>query len=231
MLDFPAPKTMAKSLRSALAEHGHELSHGQCLELVARQLGYADWNVLAARMEPPRTDKDLFIPEGWFPGSVDSENFFRLGVDPDVPGVVRIEARAGVRIPGNTFATLMQSISARAYRSKRLRFTAELKSRNAGSGSIWMRIDPGGGGRHLRFDNMMKRSGDGALKGDADWTERSIVLDVPYTAASIHFGCLLHEKGAVWARNFHFETVDDDVPISQDGPFPPRPTNLGFDIN
>ncbi|AEQ50432.1 transcriptional regulator, AraC family [Pelagibacterium halotolerans B2] len=94
-----------------------------------------------------------------------------------------------------------------------------------------MRIDPGGGGRHLRFDNMMKRSGDGALKGDADWTERSIVLDVPYTAASIHFGCLLHEKGAVWARNFHFETVDDDVPISQDGPFPPRPTNLGFDIN
>lgn len=226
MLDFPAPKTMAKSLRSALAAYGHELSHGQCLELVARQLGYTDWNVLSARVEASRKDKDLLIPEGWFPGSIDSGALFRLGVDPDMPGVVRIEARGGVKIPSNTFATLMQSISAQAYRSKRLRLTAELKSRDAGAGAIWMRIDPSGGGRHLRFDNMMKRSGGGALKGDADWTERCIVLDVPYTAASIHFGCLLHEKGTVWARNFRFETVDGDVPVTGDGEYPARPANL-----
>ena len=52
MSDFPAPKTMAKALRGALAERDIALSHAQCLDLVARQLGFADWNVLAARTGP-----------------------------------------------------------------------------------------------------------------------------------------------------------------------------------
>lgn len=41
-------KTMAKALRKALAERHVVLSHSQCLELVSRQFGYADWNTLAA---------------------------------------------------------------------------------------------------------------------------------------------------------------------------------------
>jgi ribosomal protein S18 acetylase RimI-like enzyme len=43
------PKAMARSLRAQLHERGLELSHGECLDLVARQLGHRDWNVLAAR--------------------------------------------------------------------------------------------------------------------------------------------------------------------------------------
>jgi hypothetical protein len=33
-------KTMAKSLRAALAERNIALSHGECLEIVARQFGF-----------------------------------------------------------------------------------------------------------------------------------------------------------------------------------------------
>lgn len=45
---------MAKSLRAELrARHQVELTHSQCLELVARQHGLADWNVLAARAAAP----------------------------------------------------------------------------------------------------------------------------------------------------------------------------------
>lgn len=40
---------MARSLRTQLRERGLELSHGECLDIVARQLGHRDWNVLAAR--------------------------------------------------------------------------------------------------------------------------------------------------------------------------------------
>lgn len=57
-------KSMAKSLRNALAEREVALSHGECLEVVARQLGFADWNTLAAKLpatpiaapvRPPKT--------------------------------------------------------------------------------------------------------------------------------------------------------------------------------
>ncbi|QIS11689.1 glyoxalase superfamily protein [Nocardia arthritidis] len=40
-------KSMARALRSALAEHDVTLGHGQCLEIVARQLNARDWNTLS----------------------------------------------------------------------------------------------------------------------------------------------------------------------------------------
>jgi hypothetical protein len=49
-----------------------------------------------------------------------------------------------------------------------------------------MRIDRGPG-QILRFDNMEDREANGALKGDTDWTPRTIVLEVPDDAASINF--------------------------------------------
>jgi catechol 2,3-dioxygenase-like lactoylglutathione lyase family enzyme len=42
------PKAMARRLRDALADRGVAVSHGEALELVARQLGSRDWNTLAA---------------------------------------------------------------------------------------------------------------------------------------------------------------------------------------
>jgi len=43
-------KSMAKSLRSALAVKQVALSHAECLEIVARQLGFPDWNTLCAKL-------------------------------------------------------------------------------------------------------------------------------------------------------------------------------------
>jgi hypothetical protein len=52
MRTCPDAKAMAKSLRTCLAAQKVVLSHGQCLEIVAKQFGFADWNTLAARMLP-----------------------------------------------------------------------------------------------------------------------------------------------------------------------------------
>jgi ribosomal protein S18 acetylase RimI-like enzyme len=49
MQNLKDPKAMARSLREQMRTRGVELSHGECLEIVARQLGDRDWNVLAAR--------------------------------------------------------------------------------------------------------------------------------------------------------------------------------------
>jgi hypothetical protein len=51
MRDFRDAKTMARTLRSALAPKGLTLSHSECLEITARILGAKDWNVLAALIE------------------------------------------------------------------------------------------------------------------------------------------------------------------------------------
>ncbi len=39
VLTYADAKPMAKALRAALAERGHSVTHGESLELVARQFG------------------------------------------------------------------------------------------------------------------------------------------------------------------------------------------------
>lgn len=50
MRTFTDAKAMAKSLRDALQQRQIDLSHSDCLELVASQFGVKDWNVLAAKI-------------------------------------------------------------------------------------------------------------------------------------------------------------------------------------
>ena len=50
MLTQKSAKTMAKSLRVSLVERNVSLSHSTCLEIVARQFGFADWNTLSAKL-------------------------------------------------------------------------------------------------------------------------------------------------------------------------------------
>lgn len=50
MRTYIQAKAMAKSLRTALAAKNVTLSHSECLELVAKQLGFAEWNMLAVKI-------------------------------------------------------------------------------------------------------------------------------------------------------------------------------------
>lgn len=50
MRTYLQAKDMAKSLRDSLAAQHVSLSHGECLEIVARQFGFGNWNVLAAKI-------------------------------------------------------------------------------------------------------------------------------------------------------------------------------------
>ncbi|MBI2716864.1 MAG: LON peptidase substrate-binding domain-containing protein [Rhizobiales bacterium] len=51
MRDYRDAKAMAQTLRQALKERSVSLTHSESLELVARILGFADWNVLSARIQ------------------------------------------------------------------------------------------------------------------------------------------------------------------------------------
>lgn len=51
MRDYRDAKTMAQTLRQALKERSVSLTHSESLELIAKVLGFADWNVLSARIQ------------------------------------------------------------------------------------------------------------------------------------------------------------------------------------
>jgi hypothetical protein len=51
MRDFRDAKAMAQTLREALNAKSVSLTHSECLELVAKLLGFHDWNVLAAKIQ------------------------------------------------------------------------------------------------------------------------------------------------------------------------------------
>ncbi len=56
-------KAQAKRLRAELADDGRVIGHGQSLEIIARQLGYRDWNTLRAAAGNRRNDEPLVIGE------------------------------------------------------------------------------------------------------------------------------------------------------------------------
>jgi hypothetical protein len=51
MRDFRDAKTMAHALRDALKAKTIEIAHSESLELIANTFGYANWNILAAKIE------------------------------------------------------------------------------------------------------------------------------------------------------------------------------------
>ncbi len=51
MRTYKDAKMIAKSLRDSLAARSVLLSHSECLEIVAKQFGFADWNTLSAKLD------------------------------------------------------------------------------------------------------------------------------------------------------------------------------------
>lgn len=51
MRTYKDAKAMAKSLRNSLAARQISLSHSECLEIVAKQFGWTEWNSLSAALD------------------------------------------------------------------------------------------------------------------------------------------------------------------------------------
>ena len=117
MLDISNAKSMARTLRTSLSERRIDLPHSTCLELVARQFGFSDWNVLSARLEERESPSvtPLTLPKDWFVVGSVGDTTHRLGLDPDRPGAALIEsivARGQGKDLTGLIAVLMQSIGA-----------------------------------------------------------------------------------------------------------------------
>lgn len=179
------------------------------------------------------------LPLGWEVYGEPSANAHILRLDRATQ--YRGSASGQIKSKGESsesFATMMQMFKADTYRGKRLRLSAWLKTQNADSAQLWMRLD--GAKSMLGFDNMDNRP----IKGTTDWAHYAITLDVPAETVNIAFGAFLVGQGQVWMDDYLFEVVGEDVPTTnmltaeemqegQDmGPaheYPEGPLNLNFE--
>jgi hypothetical protein len=228
MHSFQDAKLMAKLLRQALAERNVEITHSNSLELVSRQFGMANWNMLSASIDRAGSGEGT-LPDGWFKAGK-SPQLYEARIDQQNGSTVLIAAKTELlhEIRGDDFCTVMQSVDAEPFKSKRVRLASELRTEDAGTGAtIWFRVDGARG--TLLFDNLELQRPNGPLVGTQNWSERSVVFDIPEEAFSLHYGFFLKGTGKCWSRKFSLDEVDGSVSLSsRKGPVLPRPTNLDF---
>jgi len=151
-------------------------------------------------------------PPGWvMRSSVGTLATYSVGID-------SVIAHGGTRsayiqfqgIEPQGWATLMQTFRADAYRGKRVRLSAFVKTQDVEAGALlWMRVE-GPGDSVLAFDNM----GDRPIRGAPDWWLHDIVLEVPTRASAIAIGLLLEGGGRVWIDDVTVGVVAPDVALT-----------------
>lgn len=224
-------KAHADKLSAILKELGYDITRGHALETVARFSGYKDWNRLSAKLNQ---QKDLLpLPDGWQMSGRDV-SYFEYGLDANQKrdGIHPILIRKKKDTPaiGDGFATFMQSCEIGEYKGKRVRFKGELRAENCeGAVTIWLRADGEVAGQHVAFANMETRQVNGPLTGTTQWEKREIVLDIPQTAESLHYGYYLRGEGTGYGCHFELEIVDQNTDLTDGQPKPlKKPFNLKF---
>ena len=178
------------------------------------------------------------LPKGWSKSGSRHHNY-EIALDAAVKHGDK--ASAYIKFTGDDavgYCTLMQSFKSNDYHGKRVRMSAWMRTENADSAQLWLRLDSANG--TAGFDNMSNR----LVKGTVEWKKYEIVLDVPTNTVNVAFGAILAGKGQAWADDFAFEVVGQDTPTTNmlppeqmksggatpvsDG-YPAQPLNLNFE--
>src|SRR5262249_20829618 len=176
------------------------------------------------------------FPKGWGGGAF-AMGEYAIGVDTKTFKSGKAAAFIRADKAGNG-ATLTQMVAPKDLTGKRVRLSAQVKTKGADPGAgLWMRIDTPSGTQG--FDNSWGRK----IAGDNDWATAEVVLDVPEKATGIAFGVILFGgKGTVWIDDVKLAAVGNDVKVTAETPaeaggeglansdgLPEAPVNLGFE--
>ncbi len=156
----------------------------------------------------PGVTQTLGAPIGWHAVTVPGE--FSFGTVPaERPGGQgRYSALiASVQPEPQHQGVLQQSIKADAYRGRRVRLTGHIKTL-AEEAHMWMRVDGDSG---VNCSDYMELR---PIRGNTDWHEYHLVLDVPGDAHGLTFGVMLNGAGELWIDDVALDVVGDDVPTT-----------------
>ena len=137
MLTIRNAKSMAKALEASLSNKNVSLSHGECLDIVARQLGLKDWNVLSAkvrRQEAAALRRAVELKDWFFLSEYPLD--YDHGIDEDTglsgqcSALIRLEAEAAIRHypdPARAHGGYLQTVSALPFHGGRVDIQADLR--------------------------------------------------------------------------------------------------------
>jgi hypothetical protein len=112
----------------------------------------------------------------------------------------------------------IQAARAEPWRGQRILMRGWIRTEQATSGNMWLRIDSAR--RSLALDNMDRRP----IKGTTGWAPYEIVLDVPPTAKYLVYGVFLVGEGRVDIDNVEFMIAPPGTETTPHyGPFQLRP--------
>jgi hypothetical protein len=227
------PKTAAKRLRDALETKNIKLTHGECLDLVSKQLGHKNWNVLSAALEKPEeTYQEIQPPHGWIVSGTNHRFFegrIATGHAEKHQSAFMLRSRADITEmePEIDFASILQIVNAVPWIGKRLKIACHIKALDVkGAATIWLRFD-GASGQSVGFSNLEDRTNDGAIQGTTDWTLREIVAAVPLDAVRVAFGFYLRGVGQATFAGFEFSEAGANEDLTIKG-LSHEPRNLSF---
>lgn len=137
MRTFRDAKAMAKAMRAVLAEKDVAISHSEALDIVARQFGFDNWNILSAKIEkggeggegaiafqPPVPIFRIFDEEkarGFYEGFLDCKVDWEHRFEPNTPiymqvsrGALRLHLseHSGDASPGGTIVVYTKGVAA-----------------------------------------------------------------------------------------------------------------------
>ncbi len=219
----PSPPAAGRARYDARPAHPAPPADASCTMNLKALVAAAVGGLLITANEEPR------LPGGWArQATVDADRVCSAGLDSALsePGKRLLALECTRSVDGHV--TVSQTIAADAYRGKRVRFAARIKAEKVrGWTGLMMRV-VGNDQRVLGFDDMSTRP----VRGNADWREAQVILDVEADASAISFGVRLTDgEGKVWIDALRFEEVSPDDPsisINLRPALPSQPQNLGL---
>ena len=114
-----------------------------------------------------------------------------------------------------SFGGAMQIIRADAYRAKRVRFSAFVRTQGADAATIAIGADDQNGASVTGKFMLVDVRREFPVRGDSGWTLLAMVIEIPRTAVTLKFGAFLLGRGVLWADTARLEAVDATVPLTE----------------
>ena len=106
----------------------------------------------------------------------------------------------------------MKAFKADKYCGKRMRFSADVKTKDATGGVMlrFIEVSDSSGFYKYNFDNMRQRP----IKGTTDWKNYNLVIDIPKGSISIVIAMDMDSTGKAWIANLKLEEVDTTIALT-----------------
>lgn len=158
--------------------------------------------------------KPHYAPPGWAQAG-DVPASFMMGIDSTVAhgGGASAFIEAVRTPPRGSWGALLQEIDASRFAGHRIRVSAFIRRQGTGTCEAFVRVDGPGDSQAvvLGFAGTAQKQ----LRCGQQWSEYSLVLDVPEKAERVVYAYGLRSRGKMWVDDVGVIVVDSTVPLDR----------------